>query len=376
MMQTTTISSSIPGRAARKCLLAAAATGVVLAAVVAPRLTWPALLIAGLYLLGIMLGSTFFLALQNLCQARWSRSFEFVPRLLSGLLPWALVILIPVLTLGLPTLYKWSHTDSGQHPGHGAAHGFKAMWLSPVFFWSRAAVYLVVWVLFARAFARQRSSASRRPTRLAAAFMVIFAVTCVASSFDWIMSIDEHWFSTIFGVYNFAGMFVSTLAAITLILIVRGKAQHSAVRPDQLHDLGRLLFGFSCFWAYLWFSQYMLIWYSNLPEETGYYALRHSGIWRPISFLNVVCNWGVPFVALLSGSAKRNPETMFAVCIVLLIGRAVDLTFMVLPPFAGESIAGLAFSICVSAAAVVLPVAMLWRATSGPGRTDATELTS
>jgi hypothetical protein len=191
---------------------------------------------------------------------------------------------------------------------------------------------------------------------LAALFVVVFAVTWVASSFDWIMSIDSHWFSTIFGVYNFAGMFVSALAAITLILILHSRASGGAsvLRPEQLHDLGRLIFGFSCFWAYIWFSQYMLIWYSNLPEETGYYALRHSGAWQIVSFLNIVCNWVVPFVVLLSSAAKRNPATLTAVCVVVLIGRALDLAFMILPPFTGDSFVGLALGLVSAAAGLAL----------------------
>ncbi|HOA75132.1 MAG TPA: hypothetical protein PL151_18750 [Phycisphaerae bacterium] len=355
MMQTALLTQPSK-RTARAYLLGGAAAGVVLAAFVVPRVIWPALLVVGLYLLGIMLGSTLFLALQNLCQARWSRSIEFVPRLLAAMTPWTLVILLPVLTLGLPTLYEWSHAGDSSHAGHGPLHGFKAVWLEPAFFWVRTAIYIGAWWLLSRRIARESSSTPSRSMRWAALFVVVFAVTWVASSFDWIMSIDSHWFSTIFGVYNFAGMFVSALAATTLILILHARATGgtNAIRPEQLHDLGRLIFGFSCFWAYIWYSQYMLIWYSNLPEETGYYALRHSGVWQTVSFLNVICNWVVPFIVLLSSTSKRNPATLAAVCIVLMIGRALDLSFMILPPFTGNSILGVALGVVPAAAGLAL----------------------
>ncbi len=316
---------------ALKWLTHLAAACVAIEAICCPRLLWPVVLLAGLYILGLSLGSAFFLAVQSVCNAQWSRPIEFIPRRLALLLPWAAAALVPALTLGLPQLYEWSHAGRAGYP---ALRGFKLSWLSPGFFWARSAVYLVVWIVSVRALAVER----RRP-RLSALFIVVFAVTFVAASFDWIMSIDADWFSTIFGVYHFTGAFLSALALITLLLIVgaRSGGPGQVVDEDRLHDLGRLIFGFSCFWAYIWFSQYMLIWYSNLPEETGYYALRHASGWQILSFLNVLANWGVPFVALISRPAKRNPGTLLAVCSIVLVGHALDLGFMILPPFVGHS---------------------------------------
>jgi hypothetical protein len=346
-------------------IVGGAIAAVVIVTVIAPKLAWPALLIAGLYCLGLTLGSTFFIALQGVCHAKWSRSFEAVPREIARLLPWTLLILVPVLTLGMPTLYEWMHPDHGGHDAHHAANAFKETWLSPGFFWARSAVYLTAWVLFARILSRRPKSGSlagKPPVARSAAFIVVFAVTFVPASFDWIMSIDFHWFSTIFGVYNFAGAFLSALAFITLavILLPRFGVMSARADADQLHDLGRLLFTFSSFWAYIWFCQYMLIWYSNLPEETGYYLLRHSGIWATVSFLNVVFNWAVPFVLLISRSAKRDPSTLVAVCIVLLIGRALDLAFMILPPLESSSL-GMPFAFLITAGSLLLFVVLLSR---------------
>lgn len=352
-----------------RLLLGTAGVAVILLAVFAPRLVWPALLMSGMYVLGLALGSMFFLALQRVCYARWSRSFELLPRAIARTLPWTLWVLVPVLTLGLPTLYEWSHAGEGHnHDPHHALHGFKAAWLSTGFFWLRAAFYLVVWILFARLLSR-RPRHERDMVGVSAGFIVLFSLTFVPASFDWIMSIDAHWFSTIFGVYHFAGAFLSALAFITLLVVLlpRTGMRAAEANPDQLHDLGRLIFAFSSFWAYIWFSQYMLIWYSNLPEETGYYLLRHSGVWATVSFFNVILNWVVPFIVLLSASAKRNANTLLAVCIVLMVGRCFDLAFMILPPFAGSWSAGLLLGTLATAGGLCLFAARVIRTAQAGG---------
>jgi hypothetical protein len=148
------------------------------------------------------------------------------------------------------------------------------------------------------------------------------------------MSLEPEWTSTIFGVYNFAGLFLSGLAAVALLVVClrRHSPLQSVLTADHLHDLGTLLFSFSSFWMYTWFCQYLLIWYVNNPEETAYYRLRWQGPWPVFGLLDVVLNWGVPFLVLLFRFAKRSPVILGAVALVVLAGRCVDLAFMILPP--------------------------------------------
>jgi len=148
------------------------------------------------------------------------------------------------------------------------------------------------------------------------------------------MSLDPHWYSTIFAVYNFAGLLLSGVAAITLgtVLLSRREPLARAVNASHLHDLGKLLFAFSTFWAYIWVSQYLLIWYGNIPEEVTFYAKRTTGGWAPLFFLVPVISWLLPFSILLPRAAKRNPRVLQWTAVLILLGRWLDLYVLVAPP--------------------------------------------
>jgi hypothetical protein len=168
---------------------------------------------------------------------------------------------------------------------------------------------------------------------------VVFGVTCWLAGMDWLMSLEPNWASTMFAVYNFAGLFLSALAAV-IVLVVWLRWQgplRSAVNENHLRDLGTLLFAFSSFWMYTWYCQYMLIWYVNNPEETSYYRMRNQGYWPIWLFLDLALNWAVPFVVLLFRWAKRNPWLLAMVALLVLVGRWVDLSLMILPTQAAAS---------------------------------------
>jgi hypothetical protein len=237
---------------------------------VAPDRVWPVLLLLSYYLAGLGLAGAFLVALEYATGATWSIGLRRVPEAMTGILP-AAAAGIAIVLVGGSSLFPWGD-------GHEPLHGFKAVWLARPFVLARAAVYMSVWLLLARALVRT----SRRQDfdgdvshtianrRLSAIFIVTFAVTFWLASADWIMALDPHWYSTMFGLYNFAGLFLSGLAAVTLIslLLNRAGVLQEAPSISQRHDLGKLLFGFSTFWMYIWFSQYMLIWYAIVPEET------------------------------------------------------------------------------------------------------------
>jgi hypothetical protein len=181
-------------------------------------------------------------------------------------------------------------------------------------------------------------SHTRKNIRLSAGFLAVFAISFSFAGVDWFMSLEPHWYSTIFGVYHFAGLILGGLAMITILAIwlERRGPLRGILTKEHLHDLGKLLFAFSTFWMYIWFCQYMLIWYANIPEETSYFTSRVRGFWWPVFLLNFLLNWAVPFVVLLSVRAKRNSSTLLEVCWTILAGRWVDLYLMIFPPLVGE----------------------------------------
>lgn len=329
-------------------IAAVSGASVAVGLVLAPARVWPALLLASLGLAGMGLAGIFFVALQYASGARWSVVIRRVPEAMTSVLPFAAVGLAAVF-LFRPDLYPWSTGLSGEPGGH---HAFRAIWLSRPFFLARAAIYLTAWMLFSTAIVRnsRRQDESgdlnytRRNARLSVGFLPVFAVTVCLASFDWIMSLDPNWYSTIFGVYNFAGLFSGGLAAIIVLVALlrnlgpRGVGPlHDFVNAEHFHDLGKLLFGFCTFWMYIWFSQYMLIWYSNIPEETRYYVVRLQGLWAPLFLLNICLNWVAPFLVLLLRRTKRESTVLVKVAVAVLAGRCLDLYLMVIPPFAGRS---------------------------------------
>ncbi|HEV2401371.1 MAG TPA: hypothetical protein VGS27_30830 [Candidatus Sulfotelmatobacter sp.] len=306
----------------------------------APQRIWLNLLLVSYYLLGLALAGMAWIAIQYVSGAHWSTALRRVPEAMAGVLPLGALGIICIVILH-PSLYPWT----GGVQVEGDAPGFKLMWLSLPFFRIRAVAYLLGWLGFAWAMlrlSRQQDSDgelshTRRSTALAALFLVFFGVTFWLASVDWIMSLEPEWYSTIFGFYNFAGAFLSGLATLAVLLVwLRGHGPlKSVIREQHLHDVGKLLFAFSTFWAYLWFSQYMLIWYANLPDETVYYVRRLHGFWQPLFVLNLFLNWVVPFFALLPRMNKQRAGILVRVSIVLLAGRWLDLYLMIMPPFSG-----------------------------------------
>lgn len=307
-----------------------------------PSRIWVQVLLVGLYLTGLALAGMVFVAIQHALGAGWATVLRRVPEALFALLPVGAVLVLAALLFGGRTLYPWM---SAAH-GHGhALTGFKAVWLQPGPFYLRAVVYVAVWLGFAHrlrrlSLAQDRSPSLllyRRATRTSIAFLIAFGITLSAAAIDWVMSLEPHWFSTIFGVYHFAGLFASGLAAIALLVLWLSAEGPLAALLSTAHlqDLGKLMFAFSTFWMYIWFCQFMLIWYSNLPEETAYYAPRTTGGWGAIFLANAVVNWVVPFVVLLGQAAKGNRKILARIAGLLLVGRWIDLYLMIAPPVVG-----------------------------------------
>ncbi len=308
--------------------------------VLSPDRAWANVLLAGWALAGLGLAGAFFVALCYATDATWATAFRRVPESMTRALPAAAVALGLVFALH-PSLYPWTAEEVGA-PG-----SFTRLWLSRPFFLARAAIYFAAWILFAAAMVRNSRRQdqdgdigwTRRNIRLSAAFLVLFAVTCFLASVDWIMSLTPHWYSTMFGVYNFAGLFQSGLATMIVLVVwlQRAGPLRDVVRDEHLHDLGKLLFAFSSFWMYIWFCQYMLIWYANLTEETVYFIARMRGAWQPLMIVNIVLNWVVPFLVIMGRPLKRHAGTLVKVAVFVLVGRWLDLYLMILPSVSPEA---------------------------------------
>ena len=316
--------------------------GSVILAMGDPERFYHSWLVSFAFVLSLALGGMFFVLLQYLTRAGWSVVVRRVAENMMGALPWLVPLFLPV-ALGLHDLYHWSHAEAVAHD-ELLAH--KSPWLNATGFYLRAALYLGSWALlaiwFRRASVAQDESGDpaitgRLQTRAAPA-MVWFGVSLTLASVDWLMSLEPHWYSTMFGVYYFSGCVVGSLALL-LAILVRLQADGLLTRTvtdEHFHDLSKLLFGFTCFWGYIAFSQFMLMWYGAIPEETIWYAHRWTHGWREVSIALAVGHFGVPFFLLLPRAVKRGRASILAVSIWLLAMHWLDLYWLVMPGFRPE----------------------------------------
>lgn len=285
----------------------------------------------------IALGGLFFTMLHHLTGATWSVVLRRFSEAIMVILPVLAILFLPIIP-GMHDLYHWTHEEAV-----AADHILqqKEPYLNIPFFLIRAVFYFGVWFLLARTLKKYSTQQDNAPEpsltdkmrRFSAPGMLLFAVTLTYAAFDWLMSLNPHWYSTIFGVYIFSGSLLSVLAFILLAaLYLRGKdVLQSVITLEHYHDLGKLLFGFTVFWAYIAFSQYMLIWYGNIPEETEFFLQRWEGSWKYVSMVIVFFHFALPFLILVTRAAKRNLALMKVMGFWFLIIHYVDIHWIVMP---------------------------------------------
>ena len=298
-----------------------------------PERAGAGLLLANFYFVSLSLSALIFIAIHNLAAAGWPVVFRRVPEAMTAYLP-AGAAVTAVLTLGAGFIYPWAA------PGAAEGLGGKAAYLNVGMFALRAAIIWAVWLYFARRLVGLSRDQDKIGGRLSpgiyAGFVVAFALTFTVASVDWLMSLEPKWTSTLYPWFVFAGTFEGGLAALTvLVVLLRRRGFFPSLNEHHLHDLGEYMFAFSCFWAYLWFCQYLLIWYTNIPDETSHYVLRSAHGWQFLFWANPIVNFVLPFALLLPASRKRRERTLLATAAVLLAGHALDLFMLIMPPVLG-----------------------------------------
>jgi hypothetical protein len=327
-------------------LMAIGIMAVIFGFVSNPHGAWPALLFNTYFYLGISVFAVFFVALQYVAEAGWSIVLKRVPEAIMGALPVFSGIMLFIM---IASIMHWNHIYHWLHEGimdpasehYDRIIAGKEPYLNATFFVIRTIVYLLGWNYFAKklrslSLLEDKQSGSGihfKGISTSAWFMVFFAVTSAMASWDWIMSIDAHWFSTIFGWYVFAewsAIGFTTIFLFTLYLKRQGYLQD--VNESHIHDLGKWIFAFSLVWTYMWFSQFMLIWYANIPEEVTYFTARlEVKNYKFLFWFSMLINFLFPIILLMSRDAKRNNSRLIFVSCVILLGHWLNSYLLVAP---------------------------------------------
>jgi len=306
---------------------------------------WANLLVNGYFYFSISLAALFFYALQYATESAWSAVLKRLFEAMWGFLPYGAGVIVIILLAGqfnFHHLYHWM--DSSLYdvtsPNYDALLAGKQSYFTPGFFWGRTIVYIATFLGFAFMFRKWSLLEDTMPSlelhykqfRRSAIFLVCFAVFSSTLAWDWIMSIDPHWFSTLFGWYLFAGMWVSMIIfANVMMLWLRTQGYFPEVNESHMHDLGKWMFAISMLWSYLFFSQFMLIWYSNIPEEVTYYIARMFTDYKVPFLMMFLVNFMIPFYVLIARDAKRNPKFLVPVAFLIFFGHFVDVYLLVIP---------------------------------------------
>lgn len=311
-----------------------------------PHRTWANYLLNNFYFASLGIGGAFFLALQAITRSGWSAGFRRIPEAMMMYIPIAGVLLL-LMYFGMHYIYPW--TNSSVASANEAIH-HKRSYLNIPFFFIRLLVFFAVWTFLTRLI-RKASLAEDETGGLtqfskiewySKIFIFVLAVSFSLFGFDLLMSIEADWFSTIYALKNFIAAFLHGSATIFIILVILNRLGYFPfLNVSHIHDFARYIFIVSIFYGYFWFSQFMLIWYGNIPEDTIYYARRWAMDWKPLWTLDIILNWTIPFLVLLPVLTSRKKWIVFAIAILLVIGQWVDLYVEIFPGAVGSAHIGI-----------------------------------
>jgi hypothetical protein len=314
-----------------------------------PHRAWPSLLINNYFFLAIAAFSIFFVALQYVAEAGWATPFKRVAEAISSYFLVAGAVMLFIIVAGIMHwnhIYHWMDigiTDP-LHEHYDAIIAGKAAYLNGPFFFFRACLYIFGWwyaskrlIKLSRKEDREAGTINHfKSITVSAIFIGFFGYTSSMMAWDWIMSIDSHWFSTLFGWFVFSSMGVTGFTAIAILAIyLKRKGYLEQVNDNHIHDLGKWIFSFSILWTYMWFSQFMLIWYSNIPEEVIYYMARWDN-YNLLFWLTSAINFIFPLLLLMSRDTKRNFTYVVVVGVIVLIGHWFNIYLLIAPGTLGE----------------------------------------
>ena len=319
---------------------------------------WANLFAGSFYFMGIALASVFFLALQYAAESGWSTTIKRLMEAVISFLPYGLSFLLLIFICGqihLNSIYPWmaEGVSDVNSPNYDAVIAGKSGYFG-IFWWVRTILYMVAWVLFAYKLRKNSSDADAlgieeskgfhwKNIKLSAYFLVLFAYTSSTAAWDWLMSIDTHWFSTMMGWYVFSGMWVSSMITITLLVVwLKKNGYLEFVTESTVHDIGKWMFAISFLWTYLYFSQFMLIWYADIPEEVVYYKTRWES-YKALMWAVFFVNFLFPMVLLMSRDSKRNFYFLVFVGTIIFIGHYLDMIMIVMPGTVGHNWTGLSW---------------------------------
>jgi hypothetical protein len=302
---------------------------------------WQSYLIAYIFWINITVGSLAVLMVQHLSGGKWGLVARRVLEASSRTLPVMAVLFLPI-ALNLPELYAWARPEAAADP----LIQTKASYLNANFFYLRAVLYFVIWgalIFLLNRWSREQDDrpaqlpgpADRRFRVLSGPGLVLYVLTVTFMSVDWVMSLDPHWYSTIFGILTIGGQGLASMAFAILVLaqLARARPMAQVADADAFHDLGKLMFAFVMLWAYFSVSQLLIIWSANLPEEIPFYLERLHGPWYPVSVLVLIGQFALPFLLLLSQDFKRNPRIVARIAFWILLMRIVDIAWTIGPVF-------------------------------------------
>jgi hypothetical protein len=300
-----------------------------------------------IFFAGISLIGVFFVAFNYVAWAGWSAGIKRIPEAFGAYLPIAGILTVVLFVVFHHDLFHWTHDDLyvKDGPHYDSLLDGKKAYLNYYFYLIRTVVYFVGWFIFwkmLRSYSIQEDLTGdikfhNKSIYMSAGFLVFFGVSESMAAWDWLMSTDPHFFSTMYGWYVFASWFVSGLSLITLIVVtLKENGYLSFINENHLHDLGKFVFAFSVFWTYVWFEQFLLIYYANIPE-VGYFVQRlKTDAYTPIFFLTLIVNFFFPFLALMTRNAKRQGIILKIVCIGIICGHWLDFYMMVTPPILNQ----------------------------------------
>jgi len=306
--------------------------------------TWANLLLNNFMFLSIALGGLFWMAMQAISQSGWSSAFLRIPQAFTVNLLLALVMWIP-LFFGMPHLFHWLGADAA----HDVVIAHKTPYLNVPFFTIRTIVFFILWFIIA---CRIRKLSVKEDTVggldsfnkiefLSKVFIFVLGVTFFFFALDWLMTIEVHWFSTLFSIKMFVSAFYHGSAIVAGIAIILYKLGYFPfMNKAHFHDFSKYIFMLSIMWGYMWFMQYLLIWYGNLPEETAYYNLRREGGFQGFFLAEIFINWAFPFLFIMWNRIAKNPNALLFTIAVLIVGQFIELYIAVMPGIVHHAVFG------------------------------------